>query len=614
MIRIQVLPLLLVFVLLPPKVSSQVSDALVASLMDEYDVPGLSLSVVQGDSVSTYGWGYSDADQTVAITADTPFRIASVAKVFVAATVAVEVAAGTISFQDDVSHLIPHTGPYSGPITLHDLLTHTAGFDERLIGYGARSSEAMKPLGEYLKERMPERGWPVGEQISYSNHGMSLAGYAIEAVRGFSFAEAAWLNIFEPLEMYQTGFLTRDQHIPAGSATPLRCRDGACEVLPHYYSHAYPAGLAFSTARDMSRFITAMLEAGERETALAALIPERHTHDHRIPGMSYGFFNQYHREIRFLSHAGSVPGYWSLLMIAPDAGIGFFFVANGGASGFGERLRDVVLHGLFGEEAARPPRPVVSEEITLREGVYESTRYSHNTIERFPQAFRNSIEVVADADTLMVFSGGRLRQYVQVGDDLYENLDGSDRIAFGERRGEIRLFRTSFVYGAGLPEAYEKRPWYHAPGFLNEYVSWLLGIPILVLFILWPVNVGIDLFLRRRRGQRKRPAVLKQQLVWGLTAMAAALFTAFGFGFVAQSNRKLESGALFFDMPQSMLALTWIPPFHAFLVVFLCGALVLVWKKAWWDVSRRCMLSLVLLTIVLQLIFLVQWNYLPISW
>lgn len=123
--------------------------------MDQYNVPGLSLTIVQGDSASTASWGHADAGGTIAVTADTPFRIASVAKVLVAATVVTEVSRGTISLENDVSDLIPRVGRFSGPITLHDLLTHTAGFDERLIAYGARSIDEMKPLGEYLVDRTP---------------------------------------------------------------------------------------------------------------------------------------------------------------------------------------------------------------------------------------------------------------------------------------------------------------------------------------------------------------------------------------------------------------------------------------------------------------------------
>lgn len=606
--------LLLVFALFPPRAFSQLSDSLVLELMKQYQVPGLSLAVIQGDSIVTYGWGYTDADRTIAVTADTRFRVASVAKVFVAATVAAEVTAGTVRFDEDILDIGFALDGYSGPLTLHDLLTHTAGFDERLIGYGARTSSQMEPLGEYLADRMPSRGWPAGEQISYSNHGMSLAGYVVEKARDLSFAEIAKSNVFLPLEMHSTGFLTREDRIPANSAEPLRCDENECEKLPFYFSHAYPAGLSFSTANDMSRFISAMLQAETSETSLAHLIPERFTHDTRLSGMSYGFFNQYHQGVRFLSHAGSVPGYWSLLLVSPEAKTGLFFAANGGSSRFGERLRDELLITLLGSKTVNPPQPSITEDPSIRAGIYESTRYSHNTIERFPQVFHNSIEVIADADTLVVVSGGQLRKYIQTGEVLYQNIDGSDKVAFGLRRGKTRLFRSSTVYGAEVPTAYERRPWYRAPGFLNEYASWLLGVPVLVLLIVWPVSIAASFFYRKRRGQPKRLYSRKWSITWLTATITASLFTVFGLGFVAQSNRLLESGELFFGIPDRMLALTWIPFVHVGLAALMCGALVAVWKHGWWDLMRRLLFSIATALIILQVIFLAQWNYLPPAW
>lgn len=50
----------------------------------------------------------------------------------------------------------------------------------------------------------------------------------------------------------------------------------------------------------------------------------------------------------------------------------------------------------------------------------------------------------------------------QTGDALYENVDGSEKLPFGRRRGEPRLYRQTFVYGAGLSVAHEKRAWHRA--------------------------------------------------------------------------------------------------------------------------------------------------------
>lgn len=600
----------------PQVARGQVTDATIPRLMEEHSVPGLALAVVAGDSVTLSGWGVARAEEGNPVSPDTPFRIASVAKVLVAATVLVEAQAGRADLQAAVEPVVglPLAGAFPEPVTLHHLLTHTAGFDERLVGYAARSSEEMRPLGEYLSERMPERGWPAGELVSYSNHGMSLAAYLVERVAGRSFAEVAESALFEPLGMTSTAFLTSGVPIPSSAAQPLDCDEGECTARPHLYSHAYPAGLAFSTARDMSEFIMAVLASRGGEGGLADLIPERFSHDERIPGMSYGFFNQKYNGRRVLAHSGSASGYWSLLVIVPEEDVGFFFVANGGDSRFGRALRDELLVELMGQPSGASFQPRRSEDPASRAAAYELTRYSHRTIERFPQLFHNAIHVSAVGDTLLVYAGGSAERYLQVDDSLYRRVNGEALLAFGTRGGEPFLFRPSDVYGAGLPAAYELRPWYRTPSFVNEYVSWLLGVPILLMVFAWPVLAAVDVYLRRRRGKESRGFESSRMGVTLSATLAVAFFTWFGFAFVARSNRLLETGELFYGMPGSLSRLAWIPFAHAILTGLLVLLVPTIWKGRWWGVSRRIAFTLIVGALLLQVSFLRSWNYLPPLW
>ncbi len=108
-------------------------DSLVPALMRRYDVPGLALAVVRGDSVLLLR-GYGIARVTDSARVDpsrTIFRTASVAKLFVATAVMQQIEAGKLQPNVDVNRYlgfrIPATWP--DPITLEQLLRHTAGFD-----------------------------------------------------------------------------------------------------------------------------------------------------------------------------------------------------------------------------------------------------------------------------------------------------------------------------------------------------------------------------------------------------------------------------------------------------------------------------------------------------
>ena len=595
---------------LPRTVHAQVEDSSIVSLMEEHSVLGLALAVVTPDSTSLFGFGSTRLEGGEPITGDTPFRLASVAKVLVAATVLTEARAGRLDVRSDISALVdvPLEGHYAGPVTLHDLMTHTAGFDERFIGYGARNSAEMRPLGEYLADRMPARGWPTGALVGYSNHGMSLAAYVVESGAGESFADVAASKLFGPLDMTSTMFLTRGGEIPVGAAEPSVCEDGECTALPHLFSNPYPAGLAFSTARDMSSFIAAVISGEDGPPGLEDLVPARFTHDPRIPGMSYGFFNQIHAGRRALAHSGLVPGYSALLLIFPEERVGFFFATNGGDASFGAELRDYLLDLTLGAAPAPSFISRRTEDPARRTGTYELTRYSHDTIERFPQVFLNSISVDARGDSLVILG----ERYLQVDDSLYQSVGGEKLLAFGTREGRSYLFRPSEVYGARLPAAYERRR--SSPYFLNEYVSWLFAIPVLAVFLGWPLLVGLGVFLRRRRRGDPRGFHALSLLATLCTAAAAILFGWFGMGFIARSNQLFDSGEIVFGMPDSLASMIWIPPAHLALTALLVLALPMAWKNSWWGLPRRIAYSALVLVFLLQVSFLVSWNYLPAVW
>jgi CubicO group peptidase (beta-lactamase class C family) len=584
--------------------------------MEEHSVPGLALAVVQGDSIGLAAWGSADAAASVPVTPDTPFRLASAAKVLVAATALIEADEGRLDLHADVEPVVgfPLDGAFRGPVTIHHLLTHTAGFDERVVGYAARTSNEMRPLGDYLSDRMPDRGWPIGEILSYSNHGMSLAAYAVERAAERSFAQVADSELFRPLAMAATRFLTSGESIPGAAAEPLECLGRECSPLPHLYSHAYPAGLAFSTARDMGAFVSAVLSSEETGSPLADLIPERFSHDARLPGMSYAFFNQAYAGRRILAHSGSVPGYWSLLLLVPEENVGFFFVTNGGDSEFGAAFRDQLLEGLVGPQDKDGAAARRGEDPAIRAGAYELTRYSHGTIERFPQLFHNALHLRAREDTLLVMGGGPAQRFLQIGDSLYQEVGGDGLLAFGTRRGKPFLFRSSDVYGAELPAAYERLGSRSSPSFMNEYVSWLLALPILMMILTWPILLAGGYLWRKRRGQ-EGPGFELMPLLAALTATATiGLFAWFGFGFVARSNQLFQTGEMFFGMPDSLAALTWIPWAHLTLSLALLAAVPWAWRKRWWDLARRATFTVTVAILVLQVSFLAAWNYLPAVW
>jgi len=85
---------------------------------------------------------------------------------------------GRLDLDADVNRYLDFRIPatYRRPVTLADLMAHTAGFEERTIGTGARSKADVPPLGRYLADHVPARIRPPGQVSAYSNYGAALAG------------------------------------------------------------------------------------------------------------------------------------------------------------------------------------------------------------------------------------------------------------------------------------------------------------------------------------------------------------------------------------------------------------------------------------------------------
>jgi CubicO group peptidase (beta-lactamase class C family) len=140
-------------------------DSLGPAVTAAVHVPGAVVAVVRNDSViALRGFGLAQLEDSVrADPVRSIYRLASVAKLFVATTVLERVHAGHLDLNADVATLSDVPVPPGRPITLRHLLTHTAGFDERMIGYAAPTRAAMRPLGAYLADRLPDRGWAPGD-------------------------------------------------------------------------------------------------------------------------------------------------------------------------------------------------------------------------------------------------------------------------------------------------------------------------------------------------------------------------------------------------------------------------------------------------------------------
>ncbi|HKG94153.1 MAG TPA: serine hydrolase domain-containing protein [Gemmatimonadaceae bacterium] len=629
------------------------ADTVLREEMRRARAPGAVLLVVRDGAVAVaLGQGLADVDRRTPMDPErTVLRVGSVSKLFVATAVMQLAERGRVELDADVNGYLRGVrvaGGDSRPVTLAQLLTHTGGFDERNIGYAARSAAEVIPLGRYLADRMPPRTRAPGTVTSYSNHGAALAGYVVESVAGMPFSEYARREILLPVGMQASGFEQPPAPaLRAALVTPYPCgaEEGRAGCAMHAldYRHTYPAGSLLATGADMGRFMIAHLEDGGpllRDSTMRAMHARHFTHHPMLPGMAYGFFEQTLNGESVLSHGGGLPGANTLLVLVPGRRLGIFLHANGGATTFGgavlHRLADRILRAPEGpegvDERARVGTPAApgADPPARFAGVYRSTRYARRSIENLPELFASPVYVSADTGrggSLVVSGlGGGAVRYEPVAPLVFREVRGGGEkmLAFrADASGRItRMFGAQSFFGSEFPGAFERLAWYDAPHFVNELLSWAFMIPLLVLAIAWPATAGVvTLWKRRRRrdayrttsGSAGAPSVLRRDRVVAIGAAAAfaALTLAFGFGFLARSVRLLENAELLYGLTPAMRVLAWAPWAIVALAIGLCVLSVRAWRKRYWSLAGRLYFVAIALDALVMVAVLVRWSYLP---
>src|ERR1039458_5559500 len=193
-------------------------DGFMPYALETGDVAGAVVVVVKnGETVLAKGDGYSDvAAHTPVDPERTLFRSGSTSKLFTWTAVMQLVEQGKLDLDRDVNAYLDFRLPDRGtPITLRNIMTHTAGFEEKVKDLIADDPRQLVPLRTYVAEGIPTRIFKAGTTPAYSNYATALAGYIVQRVSGQTFDDYVDAHIFKPLGMTHSSFR---QPLPAALA------------------------------------------------------------------------------------------------------------------------------------------------------------------------------------------------------------------------------------------------------------------------------------------------------------------------------------------------------------------------------------------------------------
>ena len=314
--------------------------------------PGIAVLIARGDAIIyRAARGSADIELGVPLKPDQVFNIASITKMFTAATILKLAEQGKLSLGDPLTRYLPD---FPGePVTLRQLLSHTGGISDKTppadLQPGAlRRDYDMATLVAQIAKR--PRDFTAGSDQSYSNSGFILLGAVIEKVTGKRWYEAERDLLFTPLGLRHTGYAIASYVIPG------RVRGYTTDTPDHsvrnasYISMTVPAsagGLA-STLDDLRMWMRALatgrvLSAGDFRQMTVPVIPPGKT-----PSHPYGF-GMYIWSVRgetMIGHVGQINGFASILAYLPARDLTIVALGNDGnfdAQNFGRRLAAITM-------------------------------------------------------------------------------------------------------------------------------------------------------------------------------------------------------------------------------------------------------------------------------
>jgi CubicO group peptidase (beta-lactamase class C family) len=168
----------------------------------DWGYSGTVLVAKNGEIILQKGYGLADREKKVPMTPDTVMSVGSITKQFTAAAILKLEMQGKLDVRDPISKYFSGVPKDKEAITLHHLLTHSAGLQSDFgddFEKVSRDEIIKRALASKLRSK-------PGERYAYANSGYSLLGAIVEIVSGQGYETFLQENLFKPAGMTQTGY------------------------------------------------------------------------------------------------------------------------------------------------------------------------------------------------------------------------------------------------------------------------------------------------------------------------------------------------------------------------------------------------------------------------
>lgn len=328
--------------------------ALEAAVAD--GVPGVTATARSGHRVWSATAGVGDLETGAPRSPRDHYRVASVAKTFVATVLLQLEAEGELSVDDTVERWLPGLvrghGHDGRRVTVRQLLNHTSGIFDYLDdqdfqntyatpdGFFEHRYDEMAPAGLVAYAMSNKPNFDPGADWSYSNTNYVLAALVIEKVTGSPYGDEIRRRIIDPLRLTGTSVPGTNPTLPRPSSRTYAklaptTTGPTYDVTEFNPALAYGSGEMISTSADLNRFYSALLRG--------RLLPARQLAEmkttvkvEQAPGGGYGLGLIDRRlscGVHVWGHSGDIIGSVSEAVTTADGRHSLAFNLNGSWSG-----------------------------------------------------------------------------------------------------------------------------------------------------------------------------------------------------------------------------------------------------------------------------------------
>jgi CubicO group peptidase (beta-lactamase class C family) len=304
-------------------------------------VPGMSISIIDGDETFYFSSGFADREKGLPASENTLYELASVSKAFTGAGILLLEEQGLLSMTDPVQKYLPwFTLKYQGmPVdmqnfTLNDFLHHTSGLTNgkhiQNIPQG-NTPDMLQKTVEMLVDA--ELAFPPGEQYNYGTVNYDVLGLVIEVVSGQSYENFMTEQVFEPLGLHNTYVYKADAQATGQLAQGYRT---SFSITTPYdapdYAGNKPAGYIMSSSMDMARWMNIQMGViQDIPEVFKAVIMKSHKGNISVPdvnGMYYAAGWSVNADKTIIEHAGGNPNFATEVAILPDERVAVCLLSN----------------------------------------------------------------------------------------------------------------------------------------------------------------------------------------------------------------------------------------------------------------------------------------------